>query len=203
MRSEIVLIPAKGIGTGKSRLMEVLVPASREALNRAQLIQTVSAAAETFGHESTYVVSPCERVEAIVRAAGVGFIRERVPLGLNQALEQARSELRRAGPGALCVLPVDLPDVSAAVLHDLLRHRDPGRPFVVPDRAADGTNFLHLPAGCELLFSYGPGSFSKHVRLLAQAGWILDIVANTCLRDDLDDARQLRLHDTYRELLAA
>ena len=202
MRPEFVVIPAKGIVTGKTRLMDVLVPANRVALNHVQLVQTMTAAAETFGRERTYVVSPCDRVEEIVRTAGLGFIRERVPPGLNQALEQARAELLRGAPTALCVLPVDLPGVSAAVLHDLLARGDAARALLVPDRAGDGTNFMRLPAGCDIPFSYGPRSFAMHVRLLAQAGCLPDIVANTYLRDDIDYAVHLQLHEKYRELLA-
>jgi 2-phospho-L-lactate/phosphoenolpyruvate guanylyltransferase len=204
MRPELVVIPAKGLATAKSRLMDVLVPEARQALNRAQLIQTVRAASEAFGFESTYVVSPCDGVEQAVRTEGVGFVRERVPPGLNQALEQARAELigRRRG-GALCVLPVDLPLVTGQLLRELLVRCEEHRALIVPDRAGDGTNFLRLPAGCEIPFSYGPGSFAQHVGLLKLAGWPTEIVMDTCLRDDLDQARDLWLHEGYRELLAA
>lgn len=203
MRPELVIIPAKGFATGKSRLTHVLRPAARQALNRTQLLQTVAAAAEVFGRDRTFVVSPCERVQEAVRGENVGFIRERVPPGLNEALEQARTELLGRGATALCVLPVDLPGVSGAVLRELLERRDPERALVVPDRAGDGTNFLRLPAGCDVPFSYGPGSFALHFRLLAQAGCMPEVVADTCLRDDLDDAEHLRLHEGYRELTAA
>lgn len=202
MRPEMVVIPAKGFATGKSRLMDVLSTASRQALNRAQLIQTVRAAAETFGTERTFVVSPCEGVKEAVRAERVGFISEREPPGLNEALEQARAELLRGVAGALCVLPVDLPCVSADVLRVLLSLCDASRALVVPDRAGEGTNFLRLPSGCNIPFSYGPDSFAKHIRLIECAGWQPKIVTNTCLRDDIDDACHLKLHDNYRALLA-
>lgn len=200
MVHDVVVIPAKGLRTGKSRLMDCLLPSSREALNLSQLTQTVRAACELFGPDHTYVVSPCGRVEDVVRREGVRFIRESAPPGLNEALEQARSALLPLSVRSISVLPVDLPCVSAEILRQLFAHYSQGA-LVVPDRAGDGTNFLRLPAGCDIPFSYGPGSFGEHVRLLAQAGFPPGIIGDTCLRDDLDDIRHLRMHDRYRELL--
>lgn len=205
MRPELVVIPAKGLAAGKSRLMDALLPSARHALNRAQLVLTVRAAAGAFGRRQTFVVSPCERVEEIVRAEGVGFIRESEPPGLNEGLETARDFLLGQGQGqaSLCVLPVDLPAVSEGALRELLCLRPVGRALIVPDREGDGTNFLRLPAGCAIPFSYGLGSFAKHVRLLEAAGWAPEIAMGTCLRDDLDYPHHLRLHPAYGEVLAA
>lgn len=191
MLPDRVVIPAKGLAAGKSRLMDVLLPSEREALNRAQLVRTVRAAAGAFGRLQVFVVSPCERVEAIVRAEGVGFIREPVPPGLNEGLERARSLLLREGDTPLCVLPVDLPAVGEGVLRELLSRRSADRAVIVPDREGGGTNFLRLPAGCAIPFSYGPRSFAKHLRLMEQADWAREIVMDSCLRDDLDHPYQL------------
>lgn len=203
MRPERVVIPAKGLVEGKSRLMDVLLPSAREALNRAQLVRTVRAAAAAFGQRQVFVVSPCERVEAIVRAEGVGFIPDPVPPGLNEGLERARAWLLRESDTPLCVLPVDLPAVDEGVLRELLSRRCADRALIVPDRAGEGTNFLRLPAGCAIPFRYGPGSFAKHLRLMEQAGWAREIVMDSCLRDDLDHPHQLRPHRPVDAALAA
>jgi 2-phospho-L-lactate/phosphoenolpyruvate guanylyltransferase len=203
VRPELVIIPAKGLAAGKSRLMDVLLPSARQALNRAQLVRTVRAAAGAFGRCQTFVVSPCERVEEIVRTEGVGFIREPEPPGLNEGLETARAFLLGHGQTSLCVLPVDLPAVSEGALRELLCMRPAGRALIVPDREGDGTNFLRLPPGCAIPFSYGLNSFAKHVRLLETAGWAPEIAMGTCLRDDLDHPHHLRLYRAYGEVLAA
>ncbi|WBY04020.1 NTP transferase domain-containing protein [Ramlibacter tataouinensis] len=196
------MIPAKGIATGKSRLAHCLRPGMRERLNLFQLMSTIRAAADAFGPERTYVVSPCAEVGAVVRSEGVRFIRESVPPGLNDALEQARTELATRAL-TMTVLPVDLPGVSAEALRDLFLHCAPDEALIVPDRATDGTNVLRLPMACPIQFSYGPRSFATHVRLLAMAGFPPRVIRGTCLRDDLDDIRHLRMHSRYSELIAA
>ena len=203
MQPDVVVIPAKGLSTGKSRLAQYLSASQRNTLNLAQLVRTVRAAVEAFGSERTFVVSPCKGVEEIVRREGVGFVRERLPPSLNQALEQARAELLTRDVRSISVLPVDLSGVRGTVLREVLAGCGPHEALVVPDRVAQGTNFMRVPAACDIRFSYGPGSFATHVRLLAQAGFGPRIVGCTCLRDDLDDIAHLRMHDRCSKMLVA
>ncbi|WP_332815995.1 2-phospho-L-lactate guanylyltransferase [Ramlibacter sp.] len=205
MRPDVVLIPAKGVADGKSRLRNVLSPSRRQELNLAQLRQTLHAAAAVFGSGNTYVVSACAGVEEVAAAAGLCFIREGgVPPGLNEALEQARAHVvHSVSPRSMAILPVDLPGVGEAALREVLASCPVEEALIVPDRAGQGTNFLRIPASCGIPFAYGEGSFARHVRLLAQEDVNVRVVGQTCLRDDLDEPLQLRLYGRYGDLLAA
>ena len=191
MQRDVVLIPAKGLATGKSRLRHVLSRAQRQALNISQLHQTLCAAIGAYGPDCVHVVSPCLRVAGIASSVGVMFLPERAPAGLNSALEQARRHILASIPRCISVLPVDLPCVSAAVLRALLQTCTPEEPIIVPDRARKGTNFMRLPIECGIPFGYGEGSFSRHVQAISRAGFAPRVVEHTCLRDDLDEPAQL------------
>lgn len=201
MKPEVVVIPAKGIATGKSRLMHDLPAPAREQLNAAQLTTTLRAARAAFGATRTYVVSACSQVLSLAAREGAVCLAEKGPPGLNEALEQARAELRDQ-VHAITVLPVDLPEVSPACLRAVLQACGPDEALLVPDRAGQGTNVLRLPMACALSFSFGLHSFARHRQQLEQAGWPHVVVLDTPLRDDLDEACHLQLHASALERLS-
>ena len=78
--------------------------------------------------------------------------------GLNGAVRSGVDHLREAGFDRVIVAHGDLPRAgSLAPLGDW-----PGI-TLVPDRRNDGTNVIALPSGCPFAFSYGQGSFARHL----------------------------------------
>jgi 2-phospho-L-lactate guanylyltransferase len=57
---------------------------------------------------------------------------------------------------------------------------------LVPDRRDNGTNVIAVPTDCEFVFSYGPGSFSRHVAEARRLGVALRIVRTGPLSWDVD-----------------
>ena len=97
---------------------------------------------------------------------------------------------RSTGTVRVVVAHADLPFVSA-----LDRMATPGAEpvaLIVPDRHDDGTPVLSLPAGAEIAFQYGPGSFGRHVEAAPPAaGLTVEIVRDELLGFDIDEPADL------------
>lgn len=57
---------------------------------------------------------------------------------------------------------------------------------IVPDRAGNGTNVICVPASAGFTFSYGPGSFARHVAEAFRLGLPLRVVREPRLGHDVD-----------------
>jgi 2-phospho-L-lactate guanylyltransferase len=70
---------------------------------------------------------------------------------------------------------------------------------IAPDRARDGTNALLVrPAGL-IGYSYGPGSFNRHVALAHEAQAHVHIVESPRLMLDIDVPADLELYRQYHD----
>lgn len=181
MRARI-LIPVKPLASGKSRLASVLDDSGRVSLCERFFRNALSLA---LGVAPTIVVTLDARVAGIARQAGARALLEPRDLGLNGALDYARTCLDECEP--LVVLPIDLPHLSAAGLEALCCEDD--AVTIATDRAQTGTNVLVLPRGAarEFRFAFGSGSAAAHraealrlgvpvwTRLLPQAAFDVDL----------------------------
>lgn len=183
------VIPVKGLRLGKSRLTS-LDCETRYRLNRVQFIQTAKAVKEAFGAHCTTVTSSCPEVRELALAEGLHFLPEREPGDLNAALSRCRVRLRMLGARSMTVVPVDLVQISAASLCELLA-RSGGEAFIVPDRALAGTNLFHFPLSAQFALRYGEESFSEHVLGLLRCGLKPHVYAASPLNEDLDLPPQL------------
>ncbi len=57
---------------------------------------------------------------------------------------------------------------------------------LAPDRRDDGTNVIRLPGGCGFHFSYGPGSFHRHLEECRRLGLATQILRDPALAFDVD-----------------
>ncbi|MGH9055056.1 MAG: hypothetical protein ACRDYY_04205, partial [Acidimicrobiales bacterium] len=57
---------------------------------------------------------------------------------------------------------------------------------LIPDRRHDGTNVIVLPAGAPFTFSYGPGSFRRHLRSAHDSGLAVRVERSSPLGWDVD-----------------
>jgi 2-phospho-L-lactate guanylyltransferase len=101
--------------------------------------------------------------------------------GLNGAVEAGVEQLRRGGVSRVVVAHGDLP--RAAGLAGLANGEGA---TVVPDRRRDGTNVLVVPADAGFRFSYGPGSFSRHLAEASRLGLTARVVDDPLLAFDVD-----------------
>ncbi len=174
-----VLVPVKAFGQAKRRLSSALGPAARVALTR-RLAGGVLAAARPL---PTAVVCDDGEVAAWARALGALVIWE-PGRGLDVAVAEGVDRLGRDGVRTVVVAHGDL--ARPAGLPGILDGHPPGGVTLVPDGLDDGTNVVVLPTGAGFRFSYGPGSFRRHVDEVDRRGLDLRILRGGDLSLDVD-----------------
>jgi len=123
-------------------------------------------------------------------------------MGLNEGLDQARSQAILDGIDTLIVLHGDLPNLRPGDIETLIgalpADRSPGV-AIAPDRAGTGTNGLALQPPGVIGFRFGIGSFAAHAAEVERAGVPCVAVNRAGLAFDLDTpadlARWLELGD--------
>jgi 2-phospho-L-lactate guanylyltransferase len=171
-----LLVPVKAFSQAKLRLAGVLLPSERAALAR-KMAETVVRAA---GPLRAWVVSDDAEVADWARGLGAGVLSE-PGRGLNGAVQHSVSQLASLGYLKIIVAHGDLPLAS-----NLGWVADHSGITLVPDRRADGTNVVGIPAGSGFQFSYGPGSFARHVAEAERLGLPLRVVHHRELGWDVD-----------------
>ncbi|MGH9225528.1 MAG: 2-phospho-L-lactate guanylyltransferase [Acidimicrobiales bacterium] len=171
-----VLVPVKSFGEAKLRLAPALPPVARAELARAMATHVVAAARAL----PTAVVCDDLDVAAWARQQRALVIWE-PERGLNRAVEAGVERLHEAGAQRVIVAHGDLP--LAPGLAWVARF--PGV-TVVPDRVDNGTNVICVPVGGGFTFSYGPGSFARHVSEALRLGLPLRVVRERGLAQDVD-----------------
>ena len=171
-----VLVPVKRFADAKRRLAAALPPTERAELAR-EMADAVLRAARPLP-----VAVVCDDVDVAEWARARGALVVWEPgRGLNGAVEAGVDELGALGAARVVVAHGDLP--YATGLADLA----PGSGVVlVPDRGRDGTNVAVVPTGAGFRFSYGPGSFDRHLEEAHRLGLGVAIVEDPLLAFDVD-----------------
>lgn len=171
-----VLVPVKAFAEAKLRLAPALSPHERAALAR-QMAQRVLASA---GKLPTAVVCDDSEVATWARNQGALVIWE-PGRGLNGAVQAGVDRLASTGVGRVIVAAGDLPlarELAWVAAFDGVS--------IVPDRRRDGTNVICVPALSGFCFSYGPGSFSRHVAEAEERGLPVRVCDSPLLGWDVD-----------------
>ncbi len=171
-----VLIPVKDFRRAKGRLAGALSAAERSALARTMASAVVRAAAPL----PTFVVCDDDDVAAWAASAGAAVLW-RPGLGLNGAVSDGVAALASSGFDRVLVAHSDLP--LASQLSGLAPL--PGV-TLVPDRRDDGTNVVCVPTRSAFAFSYGPGSFRRHLAQARTLGVAVRVVRDPRLGWDVD-----------------
>jgi 2-phospho-L-lactate guanylyltransferase len=197
--SSRIIVPHRGLEAAKTRLAPSLDPEERVML-ASQLLQRVLKVALQVS-DDVVVISPSRPLAEIVQASGARLSIQR-GMGLNEGLDQARSEAILDGIGTLIILHGDLPNLRAGDIETLARALpSDGGPGVAigPDRAGTGTNALALRPPGVINFRFGAGSFAAHAAEVERARVPLVAVNRAGLAFDLDTpedlARWLELGD--------
>lgn len=148
-----VLIPVKAFVGAKARLAPALAPTERAELARSMATVVVRAAAPF----DVWVVCDDREVATWATQCGANVLWK-PGRGLNGAVAEGVTDLVHLDVPRVIVVHADLP--HALRLGHLAEHDGI---VLVPDRRDDGTNAIALPTDCGFEFSYGPGSFSRHV----------------------------------------
>ena len=182
MRAAVV-VPVKAFAAAKVRLAPALSPAARAELARSMADGVVAAAGDLP------VLVVCDDPEVRTWATSVGATACWTPgLGLDGAVEAGVAAAADAGAARVVVAHADLP-LATGLDHVV---GDEGI-VLVPDRRADGTNVLALPARCGFRFAYGPGSFERHRAEGARLGLAVTVLDDAVLGWDVDVPADLDL----------
>jgi 2-phospho-L-lactate/phosphoenolpyruvate guanylyltransferase len=194
-----IIVPHRGLEAAKTRLAPSLDPEERIML-ASQLLQRVLHVAREVT-DDVVVITPSRPLAEIVEAAGARMAVQR-GMGLNEGLDQARSQAILDGIDTLIVLHGDLPNLRPGDIETLVgalpADGSPGV-AIAPDRAGTGTNGLALQPPGVIGFRFGIGSFAAHAAEVERAGVPCVAVNRAGLAFDLDTpadlARWLELGD--------
>jgi len=183
-----ILVPCKGLSTGKSRLRECLDMHERRDLCERLLVSTLRAAARLVGSKRVHAVTSDAEAGAIAHRLGIRRIAD-PGFGLNEALDFARSALLSEGRADMLMLPIDLPYVDAQALANIAACA--GDVVIASDECGTGTNILLLRSQARHLpFAYGDRSFAAHLAAAHARGLSPQIVRDWRLSFDIDEPAQ-------------
>lgn len=194
------IVPVKPLRRGKSRLSSVLSQDERTALNQSLLINSLKTLSSVDAIDTILVVSRDPAALTIARDYGARTVLEDGNPELNTALRRAALVAKTYLANEVMVIPADLPLLKKTDIEFILSFA--GKPpeiIIAPDRRRDGTNALYInPAGL-IQFSYGPGSFDRHLALAEKVHARVEIIDIPSLGLDLDLPEDLELLKTLTE----
>ena len=187
-----IIVPHRGLDAAKTRLAPSLDPEERVML-ASQLLQRVLKVSREVS-DDVEVISPSRPLAEIVEAAGARLAVQR-GMGLNEGLDQARSQAVIDGIDTLIVLHGDLPNLTPTDIETLAAALPPdggAGVAIAPDRAGTGTNGLALRPPGVIAFRFGIGSFAAHAAEVERAGVPCVAVNRGGLAFDLDTPDDLQ-----------
>lgn len=182
--SLIGAVPIKPFQAAKRRLQEVLSPALRASISRQLAANTVGAIQSAGA--TPLILAADDEVADWGKNLGLAVILDEKS-DLNAAAALAVAEATRQGLPWL-VLHVDLPLLTPEVLTPAISLISNHRP-VIAASSDGGTPLIGTDSG-EFDFAYGPGSFQRHLRLLAKEAPV--VIVDPRVAIDLDGPDDLR-----------
>lgn len=177
-------VPIKPFAAAKQRLATVVAESTRSALSRALASHTLAALSRA-GAQPLVLAADAE-VDAWGRSQGMLTVADDGS-SLDQAA-QAALAIAAASDAAWLICHADLPLLSPTSLRPAVQALGQGRPVIAPSYDG-GTNLLG--ARLQLFdFSYGQGSFHRHLRALANHDPL--ILVTPALALDLDQPADLQ-----------
>lgn len=195
-----IIVPHRGLEAAKTRLAPMLDPDEREELARQLLVHVLREA--NAAADDVVVISPARQLAELVESSGARLVVQR-GMGLNEGLDQARSDALFDDIAELAILHGDLPNLHASdvrAMIDGLPGEGAAGVAIAPDRSGTGTNGLALRPPGVINFQFGVGSFAAHLAEVERAGVHLTVVDRSGLAFDLDTPEDLA---RWRELGSA
>ncbi len=182
-----VIIPVKPLARAKSRLAPVLSPEQRSQLAELLMrhaIRVVKPIKEVAG---VLVISRDTKALSIARDMGAHTVQESGTPELNHALMRATQVVRGFRGDAVLILPADLPLISPEDVIGMIElgHED-NSIVIATDSREDGTNaMLTRPPGL-IPYSYGVGSYQRHMMAAREVGAVVRRFHSERLMLDID-----------------
>jgi 2-phospho-L-lactate guanylyltransferase len=186
------VLPIKPLVRGKSRLAPVLSPMQRERLSLGMLLHNIHLLKGLSSISNIMVISRDTKVLSIARDLGVYTVQESGQPELNPALMRASKLIHTWGGDAMLILPSDVPLVAAEDIDQIVHlGRFPATLVIAPDASKDGTNALLVNPPGLISYSYGTGSFQRHVAAAELAGATVEVYESERLALDVDTPEDL------------
>jgi 2-phospho-L-lactate guanylyltransferase len=216
------IIPVKPLAAGKSRLSHILSARQRACLIGRFLQRSLETLAQVPSVRQIAVISSDRAALDIAGQQGALAVAEDRPRGLNVAVTEAVGMATGAGAAGVLVLPADLPFVQVADVETMIaaaasvetadsRNQPQGKDCLnikcslsltlCSDNKGEGTNALLLYPPVEFTFSYGPGSFRRHVEEARRRHIPYRIVHAPGLKFDLDTEDDWLIYRETRQLI--
>ena len=196
MSKHWAFIPVKGLTESKTRLSEYL--GERKKLFVQALLQDVLSSATQSGiYNRIIVISPDEKVEAIARDGGTGFLKQ-TGFGLNRAVEQANRIALKENVASLTTILADIPLSDPQDFRETFEMHRESRCVVLGPSLKGGTNIMLASPPRSIRPRYGRWSYSKHLRDAQVSGLDVYSVSNPRISFDIDtvnDLMELRRRD--------
>ena len=166
-----VIVPVKPLKLAKSRLAQVLTPDERQQIAGTMFRHVLDVVTQVPQVVGTLVISRDNKALSIAREYGANTVQESGAPELNVALERATQVLTSWRCDSLLILPADLPLICPDDVVNILEmgYEDPSI-VIATDRRQDGTNALFMRPPGLIPYSFGPGSYQRHLALAEIAG---------------------------------
>ena len=186
------VLPVKTLGNAKQRLGGVLGPHQRLALFGAMLEDVLGALSQARGLAGIAVVSRDPEVAALARRHGARLIVEGDDRGQSAAVTAAAKTLAAEGVTGIITVPGDVPLVTPGDIEAVLAsHGAAPAMTIVPARDEQGSNCIACSPPDAVAFSFGDGSFERHLDAARRQGIEPRVVRRATLGLDIDSPADL------------
>jgi len=190
-----VIIPVKPLRRSRSRLSDVLTENERTLLNSNMLENTLKILKSIPNIDGMLVVSRDPSVLTFARTFGAKTLQEDGEPGLNLALKRAVIVTKAYSANIIMVLPADLPLITQQEIEVIIKRIDKENKMVISlDRRMSGTNLLLISPPDLIDFSFGPGSFERHVRQAQAKNAEIEVCQLESIGLDIDLPEDLDLY---------
>lgn len=195
-----VVIPVKPLKRSKTRLAQVLPPEQRQSLAEQMLRHVLGVVRSVPQLMGTLVISRDNKALTIAREYGARTVQESGQPELNAALMRATQVARRFHADAVLILPADLPMLTANDVQQVLALGQQSSGIVIAsDQNHDGTNALLVRPPGAIEYSYGPGSYERHIGLARLAGVDVQVYESSGLSLDIDVPADLAYYNALTD----
>lgn len=194
-----VIVPVKPLRRSKSKLTSILSEEDRAILNLKMYENTLKVLKEITIPHQVLVVSKDSSVLSFARSYNAKTLQEDGDSGLNLALKKAIQVIKAYSAQSVLILPADLPFITKEDIEGVMEY-SVGYSFMLisPDRKMSGTNLLFMSPPDLIEFSYGPGSFERHVRQAQTQNAHLEVRKFNSTELDIDSPEDFEL---YKKLI--
>lgn len=192
-----VVIPVKPLNRAKSRLAGVLSATQRVEFALMMYQHVLSLAIQLKAVSGILVISRDSKVLSIAREQGVRTIQETKNSALNPALQRATEVVKLWRANSVLVLPVDLPFITLDDIHQMLEMGRTSEDCIViaTDYEKDGTNALLVRPPGLIEYSYGDGSFARHVAMAREKRASVHVYQSDTIAIDVDTPEDLESYN--------